>query len=226
MGEVLVGWCVPRAGVWGFHGHALSSWGPQCGPTPPGARLGCLLCPPASCPGHGWMLQTTMDRCPWLGPSLHPSSSFQGTGHMETREAGPEAYGGPVWLGTAVTFQRPAGPGGWGGCNTALWPWPWREHEAGIRDVPGSPGLILQVPHLSVSPASHVGPGHPEPSLITASRIDFTHHLSACVHLHYHAPRETLQLVQCESAGLFRAQMDRAKYVFTVKEPCLIFTFF
>ena len=169
MGKVLVGWCVPRAGAWGFMGVVF----------PPGAHTSggpiwvAFSAPQLPAQDMDGCSKPRWYRCPWLGPSLHPSSSFQGTGHMETREAGPEAYGGPVWLGTAVTFQRPAGPEGWGGCNTALWPWPWREHRAGIRDVPGSPGVILQVPHLSGSPASHVGPGHQETSLITASRINF-----------------------------------------------------
>ena len=76
---------VPRDAARVFVGTGLSSGGSQCEQHLLGARLGCLHCLPASCPGAGGMLCTQRCGCRWLRPSLHPGSSFLGTGHMEMR---------------------------------------------------------------------------------------------------------------------------------------------
>ena len=85
MVKICVGRHVPRDAARVFVGTGLSSGGSQCQQHLLGARLGCLHCLPASCPGAGRMLCTQRCGCRWLRPSLHPGSSFHGAGHMEMR---------------------------------------------------------------------------------------------------------------------------------------------
>lgn len=94
----------------GFHGRGLSSWDPQRGPTPPGPRLGCLLCPPASCPGHGWMLQTTMVQMS-LAWAITPSQQLL-PGHRPHGDKG--GWPRSIW------WPRLAGHG----CHISVAGWP------------------------------------------------------------------------------------------------------